>query len=287
MRSLLSLSAVVVFLLTSLTIGAQQPPAGGRGGRGGGGAAPPAQAAADAAAVDRGERLLVAECGFCHGANARGGSGGPDLLRATVVLNDENGKELGEFLKVGRPDKGMPKFDLSQAQVADLAAFLHARIETAVNRGAYKILDILTGDPKAGEAYFNGAGGCSACHSPTGDLKGIGSKYDPVALQGRIVMPPRGRGGPGRGGPTEPGKGAITVTVTPLNGAPVTGLLVRLTDFDVTLRDASGQTQSWLRLRDDVPKVMITDPLKAHLDMVTRWTDQDMHNMTAYLATLK
>jgi|SRR5712692_4584447 len=281
MHRLLSLSAVVVFLFASLTIDAQQPPAGGRGGRG---AAPPAQAVADSAAADRGEQLLVRECGFCHGANARGGSGGPDLLRATVVLNDENGKELGEFLKIGRPDKGMPKFDLSQAQVADLAAFLHARIETAVNRGAYRILDILTGDAKAGEAYFNGAGRCRSCHSTTGDLKGIGSKYDPVALQGRIIMPARGRGG--RGGPTEPGRGAITVTVTPASGPPVTGLLVRLTDFDVTLRDAAGQIRSWLR-DGDVPNVVVSDPLKAHLDMVTRWTDQDMHNMTAYLATVK
>jgi mono/diheme cytochrome c family protein len=285
MRSLLSLSALFVVLLTSLTIGAAQPPAGG--GRGGGrGGPPPEQVAASAAAVERGEQLLVAECGFCHGANARGGSGGPDLLRSEIVLNDENGKELGDFLKVGRPDKGMPKFDLTPAQVSDLAAFLHARIATAVNRNAYKILDILTGDAKAGEAYFTGAGRCTSCHSPSGDLKGIGSKYDAVALQGRIVMPPRGRGGPGRGAPPEPGKGAITVTVTPANGPPVTGLLLRITDFDVTLRDASGQSHSFLR-DGDVPKVVINDPLKAHLEMVTKWTDQDMHNMTAYLATLK
>src|ERR1700704_5633621 len=157
MRSLLSLSALFVVLLTSLTIGATQPPAGG--GRGGGrGGPPPEQVAASAAAAERGEQLLVAECGFCHGANARGGSGGPDLLRSEIVLNDENGKELGDFLKVGRPDKGMPKFDLSPAQLSDLAAFLHARVATAINRNAYKILDILTGDARAGEAFFNGAG---------------------------------------------------------------------------------------------------------------------------------
>lgn len=286
MRSMLRVCAVTLFLLGGLTLGAYQPPGGG--GRGGGRGGPtPEQAAANAAAVDRGEQLLGKECGFCHGANARGGSGGPDLLRSEIVLNDEHGKEIGEFLKVGRADKGMPKFDLSAAQVSDLAAFLHERIAVAVNRGAYKILDILVGDAKAGEAYFNGAGRCTTCHSTTGDLKGIGSKYDPVALQGRIIMPPRGRGGFGRGAaPPEPGKGAMTVTVTPASGAPVTGLLMRITDFDVTLRDASGQSHSFLR-DGDVPKVVITDPLKAHLDMVTKWTDQDMHNMTAYLATLK
>src|SRR5258708_37603967 len=77
----------------------------------------------DPAAVERGRELLVQQCGFCHGANARGGSGGPDLTRSTIVLEDENGKQLGEFLHEGRPDRGMPKFDMTTAQNADLAAF--------------------------------------------------------------------------------------------------------------------------------------------------------------------
>ena len=108
------------------------------------------------------------------------------------MQNDENGKQLGEFLQVGRPDRGMPKFDLPPAQVSDLAAFLHAAIYLNSNRRLYKILDILVGDAKAGEAYFNGAGRCSSCHSPAGDLKGVGAKYEPVALQGRLLLP-RGR----------------------------------------------------------------------------------------------
>jgi len=239
----------------------------------------------DPAAVGRGEKLLAAQCGFCHGANARGGSGGPDLLRSPIVLEDENGKELGEFLRAGRPDKGMPRFDLAQPDVSDLSAFLQSRIDAASNRGGYKILDIVSGDPKAGEAYFNGAGGCKACHSPTGDLKGIGSKYDPVALQSRFLMP-RGRRGAGRGAIAAPESTAITVTVTPPGGQPMTGVLVRLTDFDVTLRDPSGTTRSWLR-DGDTPKVVVTDPLKPHLDLLPKWTDADMHNMTAYLVTLK
>ena len=131
----------------------------------------------DQAAVDRGKALLVEQCGFCHGANARGGSGGPDLTRSVIVQEDEGGKQLGAFLRVGRPDRGMPKFDLPDAQMADLAAFLHSAIYLNANRRLYKILDILVGDPKAGEAYFNGAGRCSSCHSPTGDLKGVGAKY--------------------------------------------------------------------------------------------------------------
>src|SRR5580765_8595733 len=120
----------------------------------------------DTAAVERGQKLLVDQCGFCHGANARGGSGGPDLTRSTLVQTDEEGKQLGEFLAAGRPDKGMPKFDLPRAQLSDLAAFLHAAIYANSNRRLYKILDIVVGDAKAGQAAF--ATRCSACHSPTG-----------------------------------------------------------------------------------------------------------------------
>jgi len=270
---------------------AQQPPAGNpprtQGGRGGGGfgfGGPQF----DQAAVDRGQQIFVAQCGFCHGSNATGGQSGPDLIRSVMVMGDEGGQQLGEFLKVGRPDKGMPKFDLSQQQITDIATFLHQRIAAAANRGGYKILNILVGDAKAGEAFFNGAGKCNTCHSVTGDLKGIGAKYDPVTLQGRIVMP-RGRGGfgPGRGrGMGEPQRSLPTVTVTLPSGESFSGVPVRITDFDVTLRDASGVLRSFTR-DGDTPKVEVKDPLQAHVDMLAKWKDSDIHNLTAYLVTLK
>jgi len=242
----------------------------------------------DQAAVERGKALLVEQCGFCHGANARGGSGGPDLTRSAMVQEDEGGKQLGAFLRVGRPDRGMPKFDLPDAQMLDLAAFLHSAIYLNANRRLYKILDIVVGDPKAGQAYFTGAGRCSSCHSPTGDLKGVGAKYEPTVLQGRLLVP-RGRPG-GSGPPSGPlymEKTAIKVTVTLPSGESATGGLVRLTDFDVILYDtAAGRVRSFLR-NGDVPKVVVTDPLQAHVDHLTKWTDTEMHNMTAYLASLK
>ena len=242
----------------------------------------------DPAAVERGQRLHVQECGFCHGANARGGSSGPDLTRSALVQNDENGRQLGEFLQAGRPDRGMPRFDMPAAQVSDLAAFLHAAIYLNSNRRLYKILDILVGDAKAGEAYFTGAGRCGTCHSPSGDLKGVGAKYEPVALQGRLLLP-RGRVVP-PGAPPEPlyaQPTAIRATVTTPAGESATGGLVRMTDFDITIYDtATGATRSWLR-NGDVPKVVLTDPLQAHVDQLTKWTDADMHNMTAFLASLK
>jgi cytochrome c oxidase cbb3-type subunit 3 len=242
----------------------------------------------DTAAAERGQKLLVDQCGFCHGANARGGSGGPDLTRSALVQTDEDGKQLAEFLAAGRPDKGMPKFDMPRPQVSDLAAFLHSAIYANSNRRLYKILDIVVGDATAGEAYFNGAGRCSSCHSPAGDLKGIGAKYEPATLQGRLLLP-RGRER-AEGTPAMPmyaDPTAIKVTVTPPSGEPASGGLVRMTDFEVTLYDAAaGRMRSWLR-NGETPKVTVTDPLQAHVDHLTKWTDTEMHNMTAYLAGLK
>jgi mono/diheme cytochrome c family protein len=168
----------------------------------------------DPAAVERGQQLLSTECGFCHGSNARGGSSGPDLTRSALVQTDEGGAQLGAFLRVGRPDRGMPAFSFSDAQLADLATFLHSAIRANANRRGYRILDVLVGDA-------------------------------------------------------------------------ATGAIVRLTEFDVALYDAaSGQIRSWLR-NGDTPKVVVSDPLQAHVDQLAKWTDADMHNVTAYLASLK
>jgi cytochrome c oxidase cbb3-type subunit III len=240
----------------------------------------------DTAAVERGQKLLVDQCGFCHGANARGGSGGPDLTRSTLVQTDEEGRQLGEFLAAGRPDKGMPTFDLPRAQLSDLAAFLHAAIYANSNRRLYKILDIVVGDAKAGQASF--ASRCSSCHSPTGDLRSVGAKYEPTTLQQRILLPRSRERGPGEPPvPLYTERTSIAVTVTLPSGEIVSGGLVKLTDFEVTLYDgASARTRTWLR-NGDVPKVVVTDPLQGHLDLLTKWTDTDMHNMTAYLVGLK
>ena len=230
----------------------------------------------DSAAIERGKAAFIGSCGFCHGSNARGGEKGPDLVRSVMVLDDEAGRELGEFLKQGRPEKGMPSFELAATQVSDIAIFLHSEVAAAAFRNTYKILDILVGDPKAGKAYFNGAGKCSSCHSVTSDLKGIGAKYDPVKLQDKMIMP---RDDP-KAGPQ------IQVTVTLPSGERIAGDLVRLTDFDVTLRDSAGVRHTYTR-NGDSPKVETKDPLQAHIDMLPSYKDKDIHNLTAYLATLK
>ena len=226
-------------------------------------------------AVERGQKQFVATCGFCHGTGARGGDSGPDLVRSEIVLDDEQGDKIGPVIRNGRPDEGMPAFDLPQNQIQDIAAFLRERTQAAINRNAYEILNVFTGEAKAGEAYFNGAGRCNTCHSPAGDLKGVASRFRPEQLQARFLYP---RGG--RGGQSKPS----TVTVTPRSGAAVSGALEFMDDFTVGLRDADGYFRSFPR---DQVKVEVRDPLAAHAQLLRLYTDKQLHDVLTYLGTLK
>jgi mono/diheme cytochrome c family protein len=282
------LRAAACLLLLFGCVAAQEPAVDGRGGRGGRGeAAAVAGAKEDPAAVERGARAYAANCAGCHGNTARGNPGAPDLVRSMVVLTDEKGILISPILRNGRPEQGMPKPNLTEAQIADIVAWLHVQTYAAGHRTTYAFQDVVTGDPKKGEAYFNGAGGCNQCHSPTGDLKGIGGRMDAMALQQRWLGPRGGgrggRGGSGRGGNS---RGAMTVKVTLPSGEVVSGTLDRVDDFSVSLRDSSGDYRSFARA-GNVPKVEITDPLRAHTELLHKYTDADIHNMTAYLVTLK
>ena len=131
------------------------------------------------------------------------------------------------------------------------------------------------------------AGGCKACHSPAGDFKGIGTRLTAAAIQGRLVLP-RGNGGypPSFNSPPDPKDAARTVTVTQPSGEIASGTLMWITDFSVTLRDPSGARRTFAR-DGDVPKVEVKDPLQWHLDHLRTLTDKDMHDLTAYLVTMK
>jgi mono/diheme cytochrome c family protein len=235
----------------------------------------------DPAAVDRGKTVFAEKCSSCHRPNARGGEGfpGPDLIRSVVVLQDANGREIGEHLRTAHK----PPVTLAPAEVSDVGTFLHREITYAAERTNYQMQFAVTGNAKAGEGYFNGAGGCGTCHSPTGDLKGIGSRYDGPRLQALIVF---GAVGGGRGEATVPPRTARRATVTLASGEAHSGVVVRLTDFDVTIREDSGTQRSWLR-SGDVPKVTVTDPLQGHIDLLPKYTDAAIHDLTAYLSTLK
>ena len=170
----------------------------------------------DAAAVDRGGKLFAANCAKCHGATAKGmtGKDNTDLVRSLYVLDDEKGILLTPPIRDGRPDKGMPKSTLNDAEILDVAAWLRVQSYGAGHRTTYTFLDVLTGDSKKGEAYFNGTGKCNTCHSVTGDLKGIGSRYSPQQLQGRWLSPGGGRGGRGGAPAATPSRSQRTVAVT-------------------------------------------------------------------------
>jgi cytochrome c oxidase cbb3-type subunit 3 len=229
----------------------------------------------DAAAVQHGKDFFVSHCGFCHGVTAKGGEKGPDLLRSVLVLDDENGATLGPFLQKGRPNKGMPSFVLTPAQVVDIATFLHKSIDSAADRDKYEVHNIVTGNPQAGRQYFQAH--CVSCHSATGDLKAIGKKYEPEKLQDVFVMPR----------PEESGKPLLTVSVTTPDGKTVEGVPQHYDDFSVGLRDAAGDYHSFKRISPDNPKVEVHNGLQGHYDLLPRYTDTDIHNLTAYLVTLK
>jgi cytochrome c oxidase cbb3-type subunit 3 len=237
------------------------------------GAGPADKQVVDTAAADRGKTLYIAECITCHGAKSRGTETGPDLVRSVAVLQDRFGSEIGPILRKGHPTQsGTPGTKFTRTQVTDLSHFLKQRVnDTLRSSPLYQVQNVLTGDAKAGATYFNGAGKCNTCHSPTGDLAGIGKRLDPPTLQQRFLFPRR----------TKP----VMATVTPASGPAVSGTLERMDDFDVSVRDASGEYRSWKRTAD--LKIEKHDPLAVHNELLDEYTDKNIHDIVRYLETLK
>lgn len=241
--------------------------------------APPEQLA-------QGHQLFASNCSFCHGSDARGGETGPNLVLSPVVLDDQRGELITPIVQSGIPAAGMPKFALSNSEIAAIAAWLHS--QPLSDRGAPSTLDVVVGSASRGAAYFNGAGNCTHCHSVSGDLAGIGRKYDPKTLQNLIVS-----GGAGMrmsrrqgGAAARPKLPPTTVAVTLPSGQTVSGDLDHISAFVVALREPDGTYRSFTR-HGDRPKVVVSNPLQWHIDMLPKWNDADIHDLTAYLATLK
>ena len=300
MRPRISLAAAASLLL--VCIGVRLPaqtspvptpapagvPQGGpppQGGRGRGQASFPAQQrpAGDAEVIKKGNGLYGIYCRACHGADLRGGDqGGPNLLRSQLVLNDQDGELILPVVQNGRMNPGMPvmpPLNIPPEDVKAIATYIHSVTATARGQGAPPEgppveLNIVVGDAKAGQAYFDSK--CSSCHSATGDLQGIATRVsNPMQLQNHWV-------GGGRGVSSKP----VTVTVTDASGQKVEGRLGRIDDFIVVVVQDDGMSRSFRR-DGDVPRIEIRDPREAHRKMLPAYSDKDIHDVTAYLVTLK
>lgn len=270
---------------------APAPPPAGRGRvaapparqGGGGGNAYPQRPPADPVVLERGKVLYSVNCQFCHGAEARGGDGGgPNLLRSQLVLSDQNGELIAPVVRNGRPGPpAMPPLQLTNEQIADIATFIHS-----FSVGGYDITrvpppTIVVGNATAGETAFRAR--CASCHSVTGDLRGFGAKFaEPRDLQQMWLLPAAGRGRGAAASNVKP----MSVTVTLASGQKFEGRLIRIDDFIVTLEQADGRPRSFGR-NGDVPKVEINDPIKPHRELLGKYTDKEIHDITAYLVTLK
>lgn len=299
-RTLLAASAYVLMACVAVKLGAQgappPPPAPAQAqqpavpqGRGRGMATFPAQQRppGDPALIKKGNGIYDVYCRACHGADLRGGDqGGPNLLRSQLVLNDQSGELILPVVRSGRMNPGMPVMppfpNLSDDDVKAVAEFIHSVTARARGQGAPPegdpiVLNIVVGDPKAGQAYFQKT--CTACHTVK-DMEGIATRTgEPMALQNYWVG---GGGRGGRGGGATP----VTAVVTTATGEKVEGRLIRLDDFYVVVQPSEGMARSFRR-EGDVPKVEVRDPREAHRKLLPLYTDKDIHDVTAYLVTFK
>jgi cytochrome c oxidase cbb3-type subunit III len=229
----------------------------------------------DPAAVARGRALFQSSCGFCHGNDATG-SRAPDLVRSAVTLRDDNGNTLGPVIRKGRPDKGMPSFaTLKDDQIASIVGFLHHQAEAALHSakvpGDYPVAKLLTGNAEAGKEFFNGAGACAGCHSVTGDLAGVAKKFSPIDLQQEMVYP---------SGKHVKKKAVVTLP----DGKRLEGTVVHDDEFSIGITAQDGWYRAWPKSE---VKVEVHDPLEGHQELMSKYTDADLHNLFAYLETLK
>jgi mono/diheme cytochrome c family protein len=225
--------------------------------------------------TEAGRALFLQNCAFCHGRDAMGGESGPDLTQSKIVLADHEGDQIAPVVREGRQgtENKMPGFNFSSQELTSLVAFIHARVKAAEEhpggRRGVLATDLQTGDVEAGNAYFNGAGGCAKCHSPTGDLAGVARRYQGLQLEMRMLYPRGARS---------------TVTVTTASGETFQGRLAYLDEFTVGLRDADGMYHSWQTKR---VQYKVYAPVEAHVEQFPKYTDADVHNLMAYLQTLK
>lgn len=238
--------------------------------------------------AEKGKAFFLSNCSFCHGRDAGGGESGPDLTRSKLVSGDVAGDKIGPMVRDGRPQSGMPPFPVSQQQILELAAFLQKRRADAElhpgGRRGVDIADLQSGNAEAGKRYFNGVGRCAFCHSPTGDLSGVATRYSPLELEERMLYPGTSRAYLNYSkGELHP-RAASKVTITISSEESVTGTLAYDDGFTIALIDELGWYRSWPASK---VKYVIHAAAEVHLELLGKYTDDDIHNLMAYLQTLR
>ncbi len=222
-----------------------------------------------------GGALFQQNCAFCHGRDAGGGETGPDLTRSKLVAADVGGDKIAVVVRNGRQqsEKKMPAFKFSDAEMADIVAFVHDETKKAMSspggRRGVDVSDLQSGNVADGKRYFQGSGGCSSCHSPTGDLGHVASRYQGLELEQQMLYPRDVKS-----------KGTVTLP----SGEKVTGTVAYLDEFTIGLTDKDGSYRSWPVA---TVKYSVDSPVEAHVVQFGRYTDADIHNLMAYLQTLR
>jgi len=220
-----------------------------------------------------GSALFLQNCAFCHGRDAMGGETGPDLTQSKLVLEDKDGSKISAVVHEGRIEKKMPAFQFSSPELVSLVAFIRARVTAAAsmkgNRRGVDVSDLQTGNAEAGRKYFNGAGGCSKCHSATGDLAGVARRFEGLRLEERMLYP-------------RDAKSKVVVTLP--SGKTVEGNLAYRDEFTIGIRDHEGVYKSW---STENVRFKVDSPVEAHVEQFSKYTDDDIHNLMAFLQTLK
>lgn len=234
---------------------------------------PQPEANGSSSLAEAGGILFQQNCAFCHGRDTQGGESGPDLTQSRVVRRDRGGDQISQVVRNGRPEKKMPAFHFSDQEMHSLVAFIHEEQAKAVSRPGgrrgVEVSDLQTGNVNAGREYFNGGGRCATCHSPTGDLAGIASKYEGLQLEEQMLYPREAK---------------AHATVTLASGEKVTGTVSYLDEFTIALRDADGNYRSWAIGK---VKYKLDAPVNAHVELFGQYSDDDIHNLMAYLQTLR
>ncbi len=238
----------------------------------------------DPAAVAHGKQVYDARCASCHAGDLRGSATdpdkGPNLLRSQPALADHGGDTLTPIMLGQYPGMASHKIDVSQKDASDIGAYIRSQLALIGSQGrppgeSQRSPNILVGDATHGEQVF--AKTCASCHSATGDLKGFATHVPSAKLLQAAWLR-----GTYLGHPAPP----VTATVTETGKVPYTGTLIHIDDFLLTLKMPDGSVQT-IRRNGAQPKVAVKDPLEAHRKLLPTYTDKDIHDLTAYLVTLK